>query len=330
MTQTSPQHPEILLEALRGQADIALAKLRASATSKHSSIKGGAREEVVREFIRCFLPSSYAIGHGEVFSDRNDRSKQVDVIIHDDVFSPVFKVDGGSIHVPCEAVYGIAEVKTRLDSKGWETALANIASVKRLTRAPSDPTDILPNRRLRLSSRFKVPDKPSNPYVGIVVGLRGLSAERFASDLNERMNRDEEEKALLPDLIACVENGHLITRFNKGDGQQFQIGTATLGSSYDGFRAFHVQDFVLSSLHLGLNVLLSGIRLRNRNLAPNWLDELLWVEKKSEVERVFALFEQAGAIPPQGGWDVMEAEARARGEYDLLSKVQDLRRKPPV
>ncbi len=87
---------------------------------------------------------------------------------------------------------------------------------------------------------------------------------------------------------------------------------------------------VLSSLHLGLNVLLSGIQLRNRDLAPNWLEELLWVEKKSEIERVFALFEQAGAIPAQGGWDAMEAEAKARGENHVLSKIQDLRRKPPI
>ncbi|GEM_PF-3309600 len=330
MTQTSSQYPEILLEALRGQADIALTKLRASAASEHPSIKGAAREEAVREFIRCFLPNSYAIGHGEVFSERNERSKQVDVIIHDDVFSPVFKTGDGGILVPCEAVYGITEVKTRLDSNGWETALANVASVKGLVRETSDAVDILPNRRLHLSSRFKVPERPSNPYVGVVVGLQGLSAERLENDLNDRLKRGDEEKTLLPDLVACVENGHLIARFNKKDGGKFQIGTATMGASYDGFRAFHVRDFVLSSLHLGLNVLLSGIRLRNRDLAPNWLEELLWVEKKSEIEQVFALFEQAGAIPSQGGWDAMEAGAKARGENYVLSKIQDLRRKPPV
>ena len=330
MSHSNRQNAEILLEALHGQANIALAKLTASATSENSSIKGASREVVVREFIRCFLPSSYAIGHGEVFSERNDRSKQVDVIIHDDVFSPVFKTDDGGILVPCEAVYGVAEVKTRLDSNGWETALANVASVKGLKRDTSDSTDILPNRRLRLSSQFKVPARPFNPYVGLVVGLQGLSAERLVNDLNDRLNRGEEEKALLPDLIACIENGHLITRFNKKDDQGVQIGTATMGNTYDGFRAFRVQDFVLSSLHLGLNVLLSDVRLRNRDLAANWLDELLWVERKSQVEQLLALAEGAGGIPPKGGWDAMEAEARARGEMDILTKLQDLRRRPPV
>ncbi|MDE0432817.1 MAG: hypothetical protein OXH92_02295 [Bryobacterales bacterium] len=300
--------------------------------SQNPSIKGASREEAIREFIRCFLPSSYAIGHGEVFSDRNDRSKQVDVVIHDNVFSPVFRTEDGGILVPCEAVYGTAEVKTRLDSNRWQTALDNVASVKSLKRAPSDLMDILPNRRIGLGPSLKVtgPARPHNPYIGVIVALEGLSAETLAEDLNDRSKCSEDERVLLPDLIACVESGYLITRYTKKDGQGFQIGAVTLGGSYDGFRAFRVGDFVLSSLHLGLNVLLSGIRLRSRDLAPNWLDELLWIEQKSKIELLFALWECMGAIPVQGGWDAMESEARARGEDDILSKLQDLRRKPSV
>ena len=128
MSNPSQPKARILLEALRAQAHLALAKLRAASASANPSIKGASREEVIGEFVRCFLPASYAIGHGEVFSADNDRSRQVDVIIHDDLFSPVFKTDDGGILVPCEAVYGTAEVKTRLDSNGWELALKNVES----------------------------------------------------------------------------------------------------------------------------------------------------------------------------------------------------------
>ena len=334
MPQSTRQQPEILLEALRGQADLALAKLRVTAMSRNPSIKGNSREEVIRDFIRCFLPDSYAIRHGEVFSELNDRSKQVDVIIHDELFSPVFKTADGGILVPCEAVYGTAEVKTRLDKAGWHQALENIASVKRLRRSPSELLDILPNRRLRLTAGPGVtvtgPERPQNPYVGVVICLDGLAADTLVRDLNDRVNHSKDEMALLPDLIACVGNGHMITRYNQKEEPGFQIGGATLGDSYRAFHAFHVGDFVLSSLHLGLNVLLSSIRLKNRDLSPNWLDELLWLERKSKVEALFALAEQAGAIPVQGGWDLMETEARAQGDHELLRKLQDLRRKPPV
>ena len=83
----------------------------------------------------------------EVFSADNEKSRQVDVIIHDNMFSPVFRTGDGGILIPCEAVYGTAEVKTRLDRSGWQLALDNVASVKRLERAPSDLMDILPNTR---------------------------------------------------------------------------------------------------------------------------------------------------------------------------------------
>ena len=331
-TQTTQRQPEILLDALRGQADIALAELRNTTTSRNPSIKGASREGTVRKFIRCFLPTSYAIGHGEIFSEHNERSRQVDVIIHDDIFSPVFKTADGGILVPCEAVYGTAEVKTRLDSNGWELAVQNIASVKRLSRPASELTDILPNRGLRLGSGLTVtgPKHLHNPYLGIVVGLKGLSADKIVRDLNDRMTRGKDEMKLLPDLVACVGDGHLIARYNKNDKSGFQIGTATLGNSYDGFRKFFVKDYVLSSLHLGMNVLLSGIRLKNRSLTNNWLDELLWVERKSQIELLLASAEQAGTIPAQGGWDAMESEARARGDEEVLRKIQDLRQKPPV
>jgi len=321
-----------LLEALRGQADLALAKLRVTAMSQNPSIKGSSREEVIREFVRCFLPSSYAIGHGEVFSERNERSKQVDIIIHDELFSPVFKTADGGILVPCEAVYGIAEVKTRLDTTGWRQALDNIASVKSLERATSDLIDILPNRSIRLGPGLAVTGlkRPHNPYLGIIVGLEGLSTDKLVSDLNDRASRGKVEKALLPDMIACVDNGHLITRYNKRDTRPIQIGTATLTDSYDGFHAFRVDDFVLSSLHLGLNVLLSFIRLKNRDITSQWLDELLWVEMKTKVETLLALREHLGVPPEQGDWDAMEAEALARGDHEVLRKLQDLRQKPPV
>ena len=303
--------------------------------SQNSSIKGSSREEVIRDFIRCFLPDTYAIGHGEVFSERNERSKQVDVIIHDELFSPVFKTTDGGVLVPCEAVYGTAEVKTHLNTTSWHQALDNIASVKNLKRSPSDLTDILPNGKLDLRAGPNITitglERLKNPYVGVVICLEGLSADTLVHDLNNRVNNSSNvEIALLPDLIACVKNGHLITRYNQKEDSVFQIGTATLGDSYKGFHAFRVGDLVLSSLHLGLNVLLSFIRLKNRDLAPTWVDELLWLERKSKVEALLDSWESAGVFPAQVGWDAIESEALARGDHEVLRKLQDLRRKSPV
>lgn len=129
--------------------------------------------------MRCFLSGSYAIGHGEVFSADEDRSRQVDVIIHDELFSPVFRTDDGGILVPCEAVYGTAEVKTRLDREGWELALENVASVKRLERAPADDwglessaTECLFSLDFIMTCRRKIPPQ-SNVIFGRHPGTGG-------------------------------------------------------------------------------------------------------------------------------------------------------------
>jgi len=217
----------------------------------------------------------------------------------------------------------------------------NSASGKGLERAPTDDralrsgtggpvVDILPNTRFRFSSRFAWTgaDRPVNPYLGIVVALEGLSAQTLAADLNERVRRGD--GALLPNLVACVGNGYLVTRYNQREGDDFNVGKATLGGAYDGFRAFKVEDLVLSSLHLGMNVLLSGIRLRNRDLTPDWLDELRRVDRKSQIESLFALWEEVGGPPAETAWDDMESDALAQGDHDFASKLKDLRQRGRV
>ncbi|WP_419930816.1 DUF6602 domain-containing protein [Candidatus Poriferisodalis sp.] len=321
--------PETLIEALRAHADATLAELRKSGISAHSGIKGAAREEAIKAFFRCFLPGSYAIGHGEVFAEGHERSRQIDVIIHDELFSPVFRVGDGSILVPCEAVYGVAEVKTQLDGRGLEVALENIASVKRLPRAPSTPEDVLPNSAMRLTGSggitIDTPDKPQNPYLGVIVALRSLPPERVIQGLEERTHNADNGPALLPDLIACLEGGWLITRYNKSETGGSNVGRATLGDSYDGFRRFEVGEYVLSSMHLGLNILLSDIRLKNRDLSQNWLEEMLWIERKTQLDRLHAVRDVFGVH-----WEDMEQEAQQHGDVDALDRLKRLRQNPPV
>ena len=322
---------ETLIEALRMQANVALSKLRATEISKNTSIKGSAREEITREFIRCFLPSTYAIGHGEIFSANNDRSKQIDIIIHDNIFSPVFKTDDGGILVPCEAVYGTVEVKTEVNRKDWNLSVANVESVKRLKRTPSGLTDILPNRELKIKGSSGITITGSefrkNPYISAVVCLRGLSASQIENDLNERFKCGKEERGLLPDIVACIEEKYLITRYKGIESEGITIGTGTLGAEYDGFHTFSVGSDVLSGLHLGLNVLLSGIRLKNRDLASDWLRELLRVERKTKIDSLISALEQAGVFSENEGWEKIESAIASVGDETLLRELEHLRSK---
>jgi hypothetical protein len=56
------------------------------------------------------LPSRYQVSKGFVVDSDSMRSEQIDVIIHDRVFSPLLWEDGGYMYVPAESVYAVFEV----------------------------------------------------------------------------------------------------------------------------------------------------------------------------------------------------------------------------
>lgn len=118
----------------------------------HSGDKGEFREAIIGKFLRPFLPTCYGIGLGQVFSADGASSDQVDVVLYDEVFNNVLFRNSKNSLFPCEAVYGSIEVKSVLSTAELETSITNIASVKKLTRPPSDGMDILPFRRINPGS----------------------------------------------------------------------------------------------------------------------------------------------------------------------------------
>jgi hypothetical protein len=76
-----------LLEALRNGVGRLEADLKNSSLFQHRGDRGEFRERIIEQFIRPFLPECYSIGSGEVFSADGGMSKQVDVVIYDQLFS---------------------------------------------------------------------------------------------------------------------------------------------------------------------------------------------------------------------------------------------------
>ena len=53
----------------------------------HNGSKGAIREFFLKEVIRPFLPKRYGLCNGECFDINDNVSKQLDIIIYDDLFS---------------------------------------------------------------------------------------------------------------------------------------------------------------------------------------------------------------------------------------------------
>lgn len=80
----------------------------------HSGEKGRANEKYLLRCIREFLPKRFGIGTGFVENYKRHQSKQLDIIIFDDINNaPLFVCDAWSIY-PIEMVHAVIEVKTTL------------------------------------------------------------------------------------------------------------------------------------------------------------------------------------------------------------------------
>lgn len=106
---------------------------------------------------------------GQIFSNDDKMSKQIDVVIYDNVFLNFFKKDSSAYLFPCEAIYGSIEVKTMLDEKSFKDALENVKSVRELKRENANCLDITPLRHLDLSkSNFRYNENRTNEYLNII------------------------------------------------------------------------------------------------------------------------------------------------------------------
>ncbi len=104
----------------------------------HPGAKGDGSELHWKEMLSGFLPSRYLVSKGFVVDSAGRRSEQIDVIIHDHVFSPLLWEDGGHLYVPAESVYAVFEVKQQHSLEHINYAGQKAASVRRRLRTEAE------------------------------------------------------------------------------------------------------------------------------------------------------------------------------------------------
>src|SRR5258706_65975 len=102
----------------------------------HRGEEGNAREEILRSFLRAWLPRHLDVSSGFIFDVNHRVSAQLDVIIADSTVAPRFEVAGGVRFYPCEAVLAVGQLRTHTDSKSktWD-ALCNLKAATDLDRS---------------------------------------------------------------------------------------------------------------------------------------------------------------------------------------------------
>ena len=129
------------MEEFNLQRMIAVAsdRMKADLTTRltgHPGELGTEREEIIRSFLRSYLPKRFDVSTGFVFDSGGNISRQIDVVISDSHVCPRFDTIGGKRYYPCESVVAVGQVKSAMTSgKQLREALDNLESVKVLDRS---------------------------------------------------------------------------------------------------------------------------------------------------------------------------------------------------
>ena len=118
------------IEIIQKQMLLRLEEIRAA--YQHSGNKGANAEQILRDFLRQFLPPYNRVGYGEVIDQSGASSRQQDVIITNEYHPFLNDLSAPSVFI-IDGVSCVAEVKSVLTGGELERALENSLSFKRLS-----------------------------------------------------------------------------------------------------------------------------------------------------------------------------------------------------
>lgn len=101
----------------------------------HPTEKGDASESVWIDVFNTHLPNRYRAVKATVVDSNGAFSEQIDVVIHDQQYTPLVFTFKDSLVVPAESVYAIFEAKQEMTAAHIEYAQKKASSVRKLHRS---------------------------------------------------------------------------------------------------------------------------------------------------------------------------------------------------
>ncbi|HGE7613610.1 TPA: DUF6602 domain-containing protein [Bacillus cereus] len=107
--------------------EIKVTKERIASLISHSLTKGQINEFAIKKVFEEKIPENYGVSRGFIVTD-NWKSTEIDIVIYDKSYPFLFKT-GDLIIITPDAVKGLIEVKTRLDSRELRTASEKLGDI---------------------------------------------------------------------------------------------------------------------------------------------------------------------------------------------------------
>jgi hypothetical protein len=178
----------------------------------HHGEKGAAREEVVRAFLSEYLPKRFSVSHGFIVDASGDVSRQMDVVIYDQLACPVFHVTPSQRLIPAEGVSGVVSVKSALTRSELHEAANNLSSVATLNRLASGRPEAMIGG-VPVGEHEAHQSGRAEPIFTSVFAFDSASLGSVAENLHE-LNRDVPPELRIQ--LICVLNRGIVTYAETG------------------------------------------------------------------------------------------------------------------
>jgi hypothetical protein len=110
------------------------AQLAVGGFFEHPSAAGAATERLWLDVLVRYLPKRYSAASAFVIDSDGRRSRQIDIAIFDNLYSPVLFPHAAGLHVPAESIHAVFEVKPTFSRQWIRDAGEKAASVRALRR----------------------------------------------------------------------------------------------------------------------------------------------------------------------------------------------------
>lgn len=177
------------------QAELRAALSSARSAIDHSTLKGDASEACWREMLNGHLPRRYRVTKGVVVDAKGGKSGQIDLIVHDAHYCPLFLDRDRTSFVPAESVYAVFEAKQEITAGYLLQAAEKVESVRRLVRTSHKIID-----RGR-----EMPPREPPPILGGIVGLGSGWKDGLGKRFREELARHTKRRSV--DLGCALDAG---------------------------------------------------------------------------------------------------------------------------
>ena len=183
-----------ILSQLQAEVDLI------NALVPHNATKGTLNEESLRRILASFLPSRYAVGTGFVIDSLGGRSRQVDLLVFDELYSSKLFKTFSQVLFPVETVFACIEVKTSIDKAGLTEVAEENRSIGGLKHSVPIVRRVAPSTTAPNAIVFS--ERQTRPPMTYLVAYHTATDSPLTV---RRWFEESSEKEFLPDQVLFLD-----------------------------------------------------------------------------------------------------------------------------